>query len=465
MTSISRPLTSDQRQLYVLDTSALVADPRAPWAFPGCDVLVPLTAVEELDSLKSRPDGIGIAAQEALRAIESLRNVHTEVPASYQQLSGIDVGNDSRFYVEPNGLHLDALRELGLNTQKSDNRILAAALGQQRAGRLTTVVSNDASLRIKAALLGLAATEHHPVSAAAETPPGWCTREVDAEVIDTLYETGSVPVDDLYELGVDVGTDAGTEAEYLTPGEFLVLRAGQSASVIARLHHDGQVRRVRDVAPVWDLKPRSKEQRMALSLLLDPDVEVVALEGSAGTGKTILALAAGLEQVMEQNKFTRVAVFRPVVSVGHADLGFLPGTIEEKLDPWFAAILDTLTALSNADEATAKRTLDELLRTRRLTQEAIGHLRGRTLVNTFVLVDEAQNLDPLTLRTLLTRLGQGSKIVFTGDCSQIDATYLTKRSNALAVLRDRFRGQECYGGLRLTTVERSHVAELASKLL
>jgi PhoH-like ATPase len=443
------------RPLYVLDTSALVADPHAPWAFPGCDVLAPLTAVEELDSLKSRSDGAGVAAQEALRAIESLRT-----DTGPQHLKDVDTLNGSTFTVEPNGLHLEAVREAGLNTQKAENRILAAALGQQRNGRDVTVVSNDAAMRIKATLLGLATMEHHPVSAAAETPPGWCTWEVAGEVIDALYETGSVAGADILADLPDTST-----ADEPTPGEFLILRAGQSASVIARLHHDGLVRRVRDVAPVWDLKPRSKEQRMALSLLLDPDVEVVALEGSAGTGKTILALAAGLEQVMEQNKFTRVAVFRPVVSVGHADLGFLPGTIEEKLDPWFAAILDTLTALSNADEATAKRTLDELLRTRRLTQEAIGHLRGRTLVNTFVLVDEAQNLDPLTLRTLLTRLGQGSKIVFTGDCSQIDATYLTKRSNALAVLRDRFRGQECYGGLRLTTVERSHVAELASKLL
>ena len=205
---------------------------------------------------------------------------------------------------------------------------------------------------------------------------------------------------------------------------------------------------------------------MALDLLMDPDVRVVGLEGGAGTGKTILALAAGLEQVMEVGRYARVAIFRPIIPVGRSELGFLPGSVEEKLDPWFAAIIDTLTALSDGqDEQLARRVIEDLQVQRRLTMESITFLRGRTLVNTYVLVDEAQNLESLTLKTILTRLGEGSKVVFTGDVSQIDQPYLSERTNALAVLRDRFRGQALYGGVKLTSVERPVVAELADQLL
>ncbi len=446
------PASAPPRTLVVLDTSALIADPDAIWAFSSADIVAPLVVIEELDGLKSRIDDTGRAARQALRNIEELRSSN-----GGNIRDAVTVGDNSSFRVEPNGLHLDKLIELGLDPAKADNRLLAAALGQARlTGSRPTVVSNDTALRIKADQVGLVAEEHHRLGRADLRPAGWALIETTADTIDRVYGSRGISTN-------DVALIEPTALSVLVDNEFAVLRSG-SQSVICR-------RRGEWLAPLtthtaWDLAARSKEQRMALDLLMDPDVRVVGLEGGAGTGKTILALAAGLEQVMESGLYSRVAIFRPIIPVGHSELGFLPGTVEEKLDPWFAAIVDTLTALSDGqDEQLARRVIEDLQAQRKLTMESITFLRGRTLVNTFVLVDEAQNLESLTLKTILTRLGEGSKVVFTGDVSQIDQPYLSERTNALAVLRDRFRGQTIYGGVKLTSVERSRVAELADQLL
>ena len=440
------------RTLAVLDTSALIADPDAIWAFADTDVVVPLVVIEELDGLKSRLDDTGRAARQALRNIEDLRSSN-----GGNIREAVEVGDNATFRVEPNGLHIDALVELGLDPAKPDNRLLAAALGQSEgAAGPVSVISNDTALRIKADQVGLGSAEHHRSGPADHRPAGWSMVETTSRTIDSVYNSRGVSVHEV-ELADAAHLDS------ISDNEFAVLRCG-SQSVICRRQGDW-------LSPVpkhsaWDLAARSKEQRMALDLLMDPDVRVVGLEGGAGTGKTILALAAGLEQVMEVGRYARVAIFRPIIPVGRSELGFLPGSVEEKLDPWFAAIIDTLTALSDGqDEQLARRVIEDLQVQRRLTMESITFLRGRTLVNTYVLVDEAQNLESLTLKTILTRLGEGSKVVFTGDVSQIDQPYLSERTNALAVLRDRFRGQPLYGGVKLTSVERSVVAELADQLL
>jgi PhoH-like ATPase len=216
----------------------------------------------------------------------------------------------------------------------------------------------------------------------------------------------------------------------------------------------------------WGLRPRSKEQRFALQLLLDPAIEVVALDGRAGTGKTLLAVASGLEQVVELNRYERLAVYRPLVPVGRADVGFLPGGLDEKLDPWMAAIHDAVVALTDHGSSTdARHLIDELTARGRLSLESVTFLRGRSLQRQLVVIDEAQNLEPTTLRTILTRVGGGTKVVFTGDTSQIDAPYLGEANNALAVLTQAFSGQPCFGHITLTSCERSDVASLAAELL
>ena len=213
----------------------------------------------------------------------------------------------------------------------------------------------------------------------------------------------------------------------------------------------------------WGLRPRSKEQHFALELLLDPEVQVVALDGSAGTGKTLLAMAAGLDQVMEHGRYDRVSVYRPVVPVGKAEIGFLPGSLEDKLTPWMGAIIDALVALTERQShADARAVMEEMVSRDKLVMDAVTHLRGRSLHGSYILVDEAQNLEPTTLKTILTRVADGSKIVFTGDTSQIDAPYLSERNNAVSVLIDAFAGEPCFGHVRLNHCERSAVASIAA---
>jgi PhoH-like ATPase len=434
------------RTRLVLDTSVLIADPVCIHSFGDNDVVVPLTVVEELDELKTRPDDVGRAARAALRALEELRVRHGGSLAE-----PVPVG-DGTIRIEINGIQKHLLIEHGLDPNVPDNRIIGAALGQTALAH-TIVVSNDAALRIKAAHLGVAAMEHQPSRRACVRPIGWSVIESTYEVIDCLYAAGAVTVS-----AVDTVAPIGEN-------EFVVLRSG-SQSALARRVDDEFVLLPHSVPEAWGLRPRGKEQRFALELLLDPDIAVVALDGRAGTGKTLLAIAAGLEQVVEQSRYERVAVYRPLVPVGRADVGFLPGGLDEKLDPWMSAIHDAIVALSDHGSShDARRLIDELTCRGQLSLESVTFLRGRSLHRQMVVIDEAQNLEPTTLRTILTRIGEGTKVVFTGDTSQIDAPYLGESNNALAVLTNAFAGQRCFGHVTLTSCERSDVASLAAELL
>ena len=440
-----------QRTRVVLDTSVLVADPASLTAFPGCEVVVPLTVVEELDSLKTRLDDVGRAARTALRTLEDLRRRAGGVLDTPLEVHGGEEGGS--VHIEVNGIQRHLLVEHGLDPEIPDNRIIGAALGQSRHAP-TRLVSNDAALRIKAAHLGLGADEHQPAGRSAHTRPmGWVNIPASHLIIDRLYAAGSIPLE-----MVD-GTD------HLTENSFVVLRDG-SQSALARRRLDELVLLPSAPPEAWGLRARSKEQRFALELLLDPDVAVVALDGRAGTGKTVMAIAAGLEQVVEQRRYERLAVYRPLVPVGRAEVGFLPGGLDEKLDPWMSAIHDSVVALTDQRSSRdARRLIDDLIARGQLSLESVTFLRGRSLQRQIVVVDEAQNLEPTTLKTILTRIGDGTKVVFTGDTSQIDAPYMGESNNALAVLIQAFADQECFGHVTLSACERSEVASLAAELL
>jgi len=316
------------------------------------------------------------------------------------------------------------------------------------------MVSNDAALRIKAAHLGLTAHEHQLVGRQSSSRPlGWITVDCSSELVDELYDGRSVDVAEVAPTGS------------LAENSFAILRSG-SQSAMARCIDDA-LHLIPQASPeAWGLRSRSKEQRFALELLLDPEVSVIALDGRAGTGKTVLAIAAGLDQVVEQRRYEKLAVYRPLVPVGRADVGFLPGGLDEKLDPWMSAIHDAIVALTDQRSNREARTMiDELIARNQLSLESVTFLRGRSLHRQIVVVDEAQNLEPTTLKTILTRIGEGTKVIFTGDTSQIDAPYLGESNNALAVLIGAFRGQKCFGHITLTACERSEVASLAAELL
>ena len=447
--SIGGERSTSSRTRVVLDTSVLIADPSCVTSFDDVDVVIPLIVVEELDGLKTRSDDVGRAARTALRTIEDLRVRHGGSLAQ-----PVPVGHGAgRLQIELNGIQKHLLVEHGLDPHSSDNRIIGAALGQVEQGP-TTMLSNDAALRIKAAHLGVTAAEHllarRPVSTQAT---GWSTIETTHEIVDCLYAAGVVDA------------EAVEGASAVGENEFAVLRSGSQSALTRRIGHELDL--LPHTAPeAWGLRARSKEQRFALELLLDPAIEVIALDGRAGTGKTLLAVAAGLEQVVEQNRYERLAIYRPLVPVGRADVGFLPGGLDEKLDPWMAAIHDAVVALTDHRSNTdARHLIDELTARGRLSLESVTFLRGRSLQRQMVIIDEAQNLEPTTLRTILTRVGEGTKVVFTGDTSQIDAPYLGESNNALAVLTQAFSGQTCFGHITLTACERSDVASLAAELL
>ena len=455
-TTVSHAIPQAETKTVVLDTSVLVADPGALHEFAGCALKVPLTVIEELDGLKTRTDGVGQTARDALRRIEAMRN---EAGGSLVEPLRLDHGGTLAIVL--NGVNQTLLAEHYLDPDSPDNRIIGTALGLQHRGTSVEVVSNDAALRIKAAHVGLAAKEYVPVPAYGRDvdSPGWQTVEgLDGAFIDRLFEERKVAVADL---------DAPVE---LYENEFAVLRAGQQSALVRR--KGDQLWLLRQNHEAFDLKPRNIEQRLALDLLLDPAVAVVALDGPAGTGKTLLAIAAGLEQVWNHpatRRYERMAVYRPLVAVGRQELGYLPGTLEEKLDPWMGAIHDAVVAMSDGRrKGAADETITQITAEGRLTMESVTHLRGRSLHGVWILLDEAQNLEPSVAKTVLTRAAEGTKVVFTGDTSQIDAPFLSAHNNAISVLTAALghgRGGPLFGHIRLSQGERSPLATLAATLL
>lgn len=458
-----------ERTIIVLDTSVLLSDPESIFAFEGCDIVLPLKVIEELDNHKGRPDDVGRAARQTARMLEKLR---LESPDQGLR-APTELINGGTLRIEHNGLQLDMIRQHGLDTDKADNRILAAALGlvKNNPGSRVKVVSADVNLRLKAASLELEAAEYIQTHGRVhdERHPGWYQLDVDQEIIDLLYSSRWLP----FELLDD---RQAAQLSSLKANEYGVLKSTSSAKSSALVRKttkdDGDGVELLDRNrrnEAWGLRARSKEQAFALDLLLDPEIPIVGLSGRAGTGKTILALASALAQTFERkenNVYDRVMILRPVVPVGNQDVGFLPGTLEEKLGPWMEPITDAMVALG--DDIThlqAKSTLDGWINDGALTLESVTYLRGRSLQKTFVIVDEAQNLEPLTLKTILTRIGMGSKVVLVGDVSQIDNPWSSERSNAISVLADRFTGRKLFGHLVLSKGERSPVADLAADLL
>ena len=432
---------------YVLDTCVLLADPHSLLRFDEHDVVLPLVVVEELDKQKNRMDEIGANARSAIRLLEELG---ASRPGGLSEPERIPSGG--RLRIELNGIHSRRLPEV-LDASKPDHRILSTCLELQEAGAEAVLVTKDAALRIKGAQLGMDVEDYRGDTVQVdETYCGVTEISASAETIDTLFAEGKVRLPDV----------AGIV------NQFVILRGPGSQSGLGRVSESNPetvVTKVNGTRHAFGVESKNLMQAFALDLLLDPDVPAVSMMGMAGTGKTFLALAAALEQVIEMGAYRRVSVYRPLVAVGRQEVGYLPGDLGEKLAPWMAAVYDNLYALfSSGDQRSARDAVDELLERDVLEMAAITYLRGRSITEEIVIIDEAQNLELATLKVILTRMGTGSKVIFCGDLSQVDNPYISP-FGGLAALIEKFKGKDLFGHVTLERSVRSRLAELAATVL
>jgi PhoH-like ATPase len=425
------------RRTYVIDTSVLLSDPYALTRFAEHEVVLPVVVITEREGKRHHPE-LGFFARTALRRLDDLRITHGRldhpVPIG-------DLGGSIR--VELNHTDPEALPS-GFRLGDNDTRILAVAKNLAEEGHDVTLVSKDLPLRIKASAVGLVAEEYR-AEAVSDSDPGYsgmAELEVPGTELDELYEDGTLELAEARELPCHTG---------------LVL-ISERGTALGRVGPDKQVHLVRGDKEAFGIHGRSAEQRIALEHLLDPDVGIVSLGGRAGTGKSAMALCAGLEAVLERGQHKKVVVFRPLFAVGGQELGYLPGSENEKMSPWAQAVFDTLGAITN------RHVIEEVLDRGMLEVLPLTHIRGRSLHDSFVIVDEAQSLERNVLLTVLSRIGANSKVVLTHDVAQRDNLRVGRHDGVVAVV-EKLKGHPLFSHVTLTRSERSPVAALVTEML
>jgi len=439
------------KKIYVLDTNVLLHDPQSLFKFEDNDLILPITVIEEIDGFKKDQNETGRNARHVSRLLDALR-------AKNPLMEGAPLEGGGMLKVEK--CSEESLQRLppDLRSDRADNRILAVAMKMQRLTDLPVVfVTKDTNLRIKADALGLKAEDYESDKVSLEDLyTGTVEMEKDGKEVDRFFGQGYL----------DVPGDTN-----LSPNQCVTLvdAANSGHVALARYHaSEGRLLPLANLPKdgIWGIQPRNREQQFAFDLLLDDDIQLVTLNGKAGTGKTLLAIAAGLLKVADENRFSRLLVSRPVYPMGK-DLGFLPGDVEEKLTPWMQPIFDNVDLLLNSvdNQGKKKRGYKELVDMGILQIEALTYIRGRSIPKQYLIVDEAQNLTPHEIKTIITRAGEGTKIVLTGDPYQIDNPYVDSSSNGLNYVVVRFRGEKIAGHVTLAKGERSPLAELAANLL
>ncbi|MFH1860317.1 MAG: PhoH family protein [bacterium] len=434
---------------FVLDTNVLLHDPNAIFVFADNEVVVPLCVIEEIDEQKKRVDEIGRNSRHVARSLDELRKKNS-------LLDGVKMENNGLLRIEiPPSVSSSAFPS-GLDPQKVDNQILALAIHLKKIRKNQIIlVSKDITMRIKADALGLFCQdyERHKVDVD-NFYTGTAVMETDAEVINKFYADGRLTVDDTYfEANQNI-----TIVDSLNPSHSGIGRYNLKERAILPLKSAK--------ANLWGIRAHNKEQQFAIDILLDDSLQLVTLIGIAGTGKTLLALAAGLTKVIKDEQYQKLLITRPIIPVGK-DIGFLPGDVEAKLMPRMQPISDNLSFLFSIqhEEQFSNVSLESLINDEIIELEALSYIRGRSIPNQFIIVDEAQNLTPHEMKTIITRAGSGTKIVITGDHYQIDNPYLDSCSNGLTYLIERFKGAEIFGHITLVKGERSPLAEIAAELL
>lgn len=437
-------MTSQRRRTYILDTSVLLSNPRALFAFDGHDVVLPLVVIRELESKRNDLE-LGGLARSALRHLEALRVNGGDLQ------NGVPVGASGTVRIEINHVDRSRLPDALRNEQNSDTRIMAVAAALREEGVDVVLVSKDLPMRLLAsAVLGLPVEDHHGEQLPDSGYSGMAELAVPVELVDALYHRKQVYATEFERAGVDI------EAWPAHLG--VVCRAAGSSSALARYDGRGQVNLIQPDLEAFGVHGRSAEQRIALAHLLDPNIGIVSLGGPGGTGKSLLALAAGLEAVLERQTHKRIVVFRPMYAVGGQGLGFLPGSEAEKMDPWRAAVFDALHAFcsDNVIEEIVERGLLEVL--------PLTYIRGRTFTDTIAIVDEAQNLERQVLLAALSRTGENTRVFLTHDVAQRDNLHVGRYDGIAAVI-ERLKGESLFAHVTLTRSERSAVAELVTRLL
>ncbi|WP_233193082.1 PhoH family protein [Cryobacterium sp. Y29] len=425
---------SQIERTFVLDTSVLLSDPKAIFRFAEHAVVLPVVVISELESKRNDPE-IGYFARQALRNLDELRLKHERLDFP------IPVGDGGSLRVELNHSNMSVLPS-GLQLGDNDSRILAVALNLANDGMTVTVVSKDLPLRVKAASLGLAADEYRHELAVDSGWTGMDEITLSAEQMSVLYDKEMLDSRAVQDMPINTG---------------LVIHSDRG-SALGRVTSRGSLKLVRGDRDVFGLHGRSAEQRLAIDLLLDPEIGILSLGGRAGTGKSALALCAGLEAVLERQQYRKIMVFRPLYAVGGQDLGFLPGDQGEKMGPWAQAVFDTLGAIvsENVVEEVMERGILEVL--------PLTHIRGRSLHDAFVIVDEAQSLERNVLLTVLSRIGQNSRVVLTHDVAQRD-NLRVGRFDGVASVIETLKGHPLFAHMTLTRSERSAIAALVTEML
>lgn len=433
------------KKVFILDTNVLIYDHNALTAFKDNDVFIPLSVLEELDTFKKAQNESGRNARHVSRELDKLRQEYDlSKPVPLHSGGMLRVGTTSTLL--PEALTIDPLAV--------DSRILAEAKAftDSCQDREVILVSKDINMRIRASVIGVKAEDYEADKVAdTEYFQGMQEFLVDGDTIDLFYAMQGI-----YELSNEMR---------FTPNEFVILKSLTGQSAIAKFQANALLPLHKD-KPVWGIRPRNKEQNFALDLLLDDQIKFVSLIGPAGTGKTLLAIAAGLHKITDEKVYQKMLVSRPVFPLGK-DIGFLPGDVEEKLSPWMQPIYDNvefLMGLSQKDKKSG-RGYHELLDMGVIEIEPLTYIRGRSIPNQFMIIDEAQNLTPHEVKTILTRAGDNTKIILAGDPYQIDNPYVDATNNGLVYAMNKFKGQSIAGTVTLSKCERSDLAELASKLL
>jgi len=439
---------------YLLDTSVYLTDSNSIFQFDNNDIFIPLKVLEELDKHKTRQDSVGANARRIIRTLDELRSV-----GDLQKGVRLDKGK-GLIRVMSYSCLAGSVFPPDLDIRIPDHIILATAkaVQQEYPNRKTIVVSRDINMRVICDSIGMKAEDYITDKAAAsseELYSGFVEHLVDDQIIDRFYE------------GEDILIEEDEVVEVWRPNQFLLMvsNANEKKTALARFtsHHQPLKKIIHDKLTDWNINSRNKEQAFAMDLLMDPNVKIVSLIGRAGSGKTLMAIAAGLQQTIgmrsEHNHYSRLIVSRPVQPLGK-DIGFLPGTMQEKMLPWLMPIQDNLKFLMG-DRTSLEMYMDK----GKIEIEALTYIRGRSIANAFVVIDEAQNLTKHEIKTIITRIGDGTKIILTGDIEQIDNIYVNETSNGLAHAVESFKQHPIAGHVTFRKGERSELATLASKVL